>query len=174
MTSAANGYGLVIRTDKDCKDSNSYGFIGEVMCRELDMGNSTNNCIVGGMIGLGNPVTDPVTANGGNLACNIEADSATDALCNAKANFCVKNNFDLVGNLSTSGNICMKNNLNMHGGVIQSQASVAWKNNPVAAGQIRAAVDVRGKNNATITFNGTAGAVENQGVAQAMWMDAGW
>ncbi len=174
MTATTNGPALAIRTDRDCADTSTFGIIGQIMCRELDLGNSNNNCSVGGLIGLGDPVTDPVTAGGGTLDCKLPGASKTNSICEDKANFCVKNNFDLVGDLSCAGNICMKNNLDMHGGVIQTLGSIGWKNNPVAAGQIRAGGDIVGKNNATITFDGNAGATENQGVAQAMWMDATW
>lgn len=166
MTAATNGPGYAIRTSEPCSDSAAIGVIGNIMCGQLDVSNTNGNCVVGGMIGIDAP---------GNIACNLPGTTAAiDAICNTQANFCAKNNFDIIGNLTCAGNICLKNNLDMNGGVIQTQASIGWKNNPVAAGQILAGVDVLGKNNATIIFNGTSGSANNQGVPSSLWMDSTW
>lgn len=168
MTRLGNGPGYAVRTNKTCLDTAAFGIVGHVMCAQLDVGNSNGNCVVGGLIGLDSP---------GTLACTDvsppPAIAAVEAMCDTSANFCAKNNFELVGNLQCAGNICLKNNLDMNGGIIETQSNIAWKNNP-QAGQVRAAFDLYAGQNSTVTFNGTSGNVENQGVASAIWMDSIW
>jgi hypothetical protein len=173
MTKEANGNGYAIRTNQPCADLGAgpqFGIVGHLMCAQLDVTNRNDNCVVGGLICLGGPPE----GGPGTIACDLPGAQSTDDICSASANFCAKNNMVLVGDLQCAGNICLRNNLNMAGGTIETQGSVGWKNNPIAAGQIRAVGDIIGKNNAKITFDGSAGLRENQGVAAAIWIDAAW
>lgn len=165
MTKDDNGPGYAIRTNQDCQDTSAFGIVGHIMCANLDVARSgSGNCVVGGLVGLNKP---------GNIACDIPGETLDNAFCTSTAGFCAKNNFELIGDMTVAGAICLKNNLDAHGGIIGSESNIAWKNNP-NAGQIVTEGNLVAGNNSTITFDGTGGALQNQGVAAAVWMDSTW
>ena len=159
-TRAANGAGYAVRSNKACTETGLAVF-GVMQCPELDVGN--NGCIVGGLA---------LTRDPGDIDCTLPGTAGT-GFCST-ASFCAKNSFDIVGDLLSAGNVCMKNDVSLSGGSIQSQENIGWKNNLTAAAHIVAVHNVVGVVNTTITFDGTAGAAGNQGVASQMWIDAQW
>lgn len=158
-----HGLGFAVRTSGPCvAPSNNISIFGTLQCSQIDL-DANNACLVGGLIANASP---------GSVACNLPGTPGT-AFCDTSAAICFKNNPEVVGDIIAAGNICMKNNLK-GAGTIQSQSNVGWKNNGSFFGQIKAQGNVVAKNNGTITFTGSSGTSENQGLPSSQWMDANY
>jgi hypothetical protein len=163
LNTVDHGLGFSVRTSGPCvAPNNNISMFGTLQCSQVDF-DANNTCLVGGLIANATP---------GSIACNLPG-TPNSAFCNANAAICFKNNPEIVGDITAAGNICMKNNLE-GAGVIQSQSNIAWKNNGIWNGQIRAGGDISAKNNAELTFNGSSGSADAQGIAASFWIDGMW